>query len=56
MSAFASLSQKNVDHYNNHKTQHMAMIAVAGVVAVGAFRFMDRKIQDIQTRVRTIPG
>lgn len=36
MNKFAALAEANADHYNNHPTTHMTIIAVGAVAAVVA--------------------
>ena len=41
---FTELAQKNVDHYNDHKTAHTVITLVYGVVAVVAIGWFCKKI------------
>lgn len=44
---FTKIAQKNVDHYNNHPTQHMAIAVVYGVVALVVIHKMCKRIAGV---------
>ena len=44
MNTISKLNQANVDLYNNHPTQHTAIVAVYGVVTVVVLHKLLRKI------------
>lgn len=41
---FTDLAQKNVDHYNNHKTTHNIITVVGTIVAIAVIGVFCKKI------------
>jgi hypothetical protein len=49
---FTQLAQKNVDHYNNHPTQHNAITIVCGVVAIAVCHKMLKRIAGVDKHIK----